>query len=166
MGFTHYFSYARGHAEFRDLWPQLVADTRTVIDAVEGLGIRIAGPFGDGYPILTADMISFNGLAPEDYEELTLSLSEATGYQPPKLPPGVTWAFCKTEHRRYDLAVTAVLLRAYTLAPRHVAISSDGNWERDWQHARDLLGELFGPVSSEYAFSQTSIGPLASWPTQ
>jgi hypothetical protein len=44
----------------------------------------------------------------------------------------------RLDHRRqrhlpYDLAVTAILLRADQLAPEQVVLASDGPWQHDWE---------------------------------
>jgi hypothetical protein len=64
------------------------------------------------------------------------------------------WSFCKTGRSSYDLAVTAILLRASQHAPRHIRLSSDGSWDAEWRPARDLIHGLFG--------ADTSTSPLGS----
>lgn len=54
------------------------------------------------------------------------------------------WSFCKTGRSPYDLAVTAVLLRA----SQHIRLSSDGFWDAEWRPARDLIHGLFGADTS------------------
>ncbi|NUT34499.1 MAG: hypothetical protein HOV79_15635 [Hamadaea sp.] len=61
--------------------------------------------------------------------------------------------FCKSGYRRYDLAVTAILLRCRMLAPGDFRIASDGTWD-DWDtpiadcmpSTRRLTADLFGPL--------------------
>jgi len=148
MGYTHYYSFVPASPEFRSAFPQLLADTRQILDDLTAKGVPTAGPMGDGQPMLTANVIAFNGVGPEDdYESFALE----TGQDPSiarHAPDGQTfvWTFCKTARRPYDLAVAAVLLRAKQLAPRHVALSSDGRWNDEWLAARALVEELFGPL--------------------
>lgn len=53
------------------------------------------------------------------------------------------FGFCKTNHRPYDRAVTAVLLRCHLLAPGAFTITSDGDWDQDWRQARTIVETLF-----------------------
>lgn len=59
MGYTHYWKRARvlAAAPFR----QFVADTRIIVAALTEYGVQIAGPDGEGDPILKPSLISLNG---------------------------------------------------------------------------------------------------------
>lgn len=157
MGYTHYWSLTVNDPGYQAVWPQLVADTARIIDAVRRAGITITGPHGTGLPILDpATAISFNGDhdTSQDADTFQLPVPEPGGDQP-------RWIanFCKTNRQPYDLAVTATLLRAHLLAPHALALSSDGGWDRQWKHGkpkprsrrrypstRGLVAGLFGPI--------------------
>jgi hypothetical protein len=150
MGHAHFVRCDPASTAYRSAWPRILADTGRIIDVLAERGMALAGPTGDGTPILhPARGIAFNGVAAtdDDYDSFTLpSPGHGKG----------TWWFCKTNHRRYDLAVTAVLLRCHLLLPDTVAISSDGDWETDWRPARDLVDELFGGVPQACPFRDTT----------
>lgn len=141
MGYTHYYCYPPQDPGYARMWPTLVADTEAITERVRQLGIGIAGPSGHGAPMVNDVWIAFNGEAAKnwDYESFVL---DPPGSHRTCTPPRV-WAFCKTGRRPYDLAVTAVLLRAQLLGPALFAIASDGTWHQDWWRARTLVGELF-----------------------
>lgn len=160
MGFTHYWSYLPESEQWQAAFPRLLADTRAILDHLTAHGIATAGAHGDGEPLLTASEIAFNGAAPRDYESFILDTTQdpntrhRTHYGEP-----FTWDFCKTEHRPYDLAVTAILLRARQLAPWHFAIGSDGYWDSHWKPARDLIAALFEPFTENDPLTDTIDGP-------
>jgi len=57
------------------------------------------------------------------------------------------FSFCKTAMRPYDAVVTAILIRAKTIYGSCAIISSDGDWETDWQEGRRLYEAVFGEVA-------------------
>jgi hypothetical protein len=170
VGYTHYWSIQRSHPVYSTSWPGIIDDTRRIIDAVRATGIGVAGPHGHGQPILDpAEGIAFNGDASihRDYETFRLA--------PPAPEPGHRWAFCKTGHRPYDLAVTAVLLRCRLLLPDVFLLASDGRWDGAWAHSpladspgadgtspRRLVSDLFGDVPATSPFH---IGTLPGTPS-
>ncbi len=74
MGYTHYWRRERkfGRAEFGCV----LADFARVVPVLEELGVVLAGPLGDGCPVVLADEISFNGVL-------------ACGH--PRRPLGIAW---------------------------------------------------------------------------
>lgn len=161
MGYTHYWSYLPESEQWHAAFPQLLADTRTILQHLDARGIATAGPHGDGAPLLTAREIAFNGAEPDDYESFILDTTQDPDtHHRTWRGDTFTWAFCKTAHRPYDLAATAVLLRARQLAPWHFAISSDGHWNSDWKPARELIGEVFEPFSDDDPLDDSTKGPL------
>jgi hypothetical protein len=142
MVYQHYFSYQS--EQVREVWPQMLADAAAILGAVRRHGIRLAGPLGFGGPVTEGEVIAFNGLGCGGGEALLLSLDPSLQTLSPETSAPFTRGFCKTRGRPYDLAVTAVLLRAWALAPEHVAIGSDGTWHEGWLPARRLVAELFG----------------------
>jgi hypothetical protein len=149
MGYTHYWITFPRTAQFRAAWPAIVADSCAITAEVARRGITLRGPHGTGAPVTGPDRICLNGPASDGDDgwgeafDLTAD-PRHVHYQPPGLPRGAVWSFCKTGRNPYDLAVTAILLRASQHAPRHVRLCSDGSWDTDWLPARDLICALFG----------------------
>ncbi|WP_436536031.1 hypothetical protein [Actinoplanes sp. HUAS TT8] len=138
MGYTHYWSVLVNDPGYQHMWPQLVADTARIIDAVRRAGIAIAGPHGWGLPVLDPGCaISFNGAAEPGLSADTFTLAAPTIDEE---RPVWTANFCKTNLRPYDVAVAAVLLRARLLSPHALILSSDGTWNKQWKYGRKLPG--------------------------
>lgn len=136
MGYTHYWEIKPENlALVRNQMPYLVADFRRLLPKLPPL----ASSDGRGEPLLTAEEVVFNGVAPEDYESFHFPPREG-GYITEK---GFLFSACKTGQRPYDLAVTAFL----TLARWHLGeafdVSSDGE-VGDWVPATSLVERELG----------------------
>lgn len=152
MGYTHYFADDPNAESFIEAWTQMVDDARAIAGHVhEAFCIRLAGGMGEGEPEFTERWIYLNGPSRGDLGHETLLLDPqpwrawdeqaALGYRSwadherERLQKqGFVGAFCKTARKPYDIAVTSILLRCRHLAPDAMALSSDGRWEREWQH--------------------------------
>jgi hypothetical protein len=168
MAYSHFVSYLPDSYEVRSAWPRLRDDAASIIERFERDAYPLAGPDADGRPLLTDTVIAFNGAAPHAGSALYLTLQSAPAGQT-VLEIGTdqawwNWTFVRTSRYPYDPAVCAVLLRAHVLAPRHVAIGSDGTWT-DWLTGRQLYAELFGIYSGPDPLTDTLNGPPAAWPT-
>ncbi|WP_298827514.1 hypothetical protein [uncultured Piscinibacter sp.] len=134
MGYSHYLDRRVDLTD--EQWIALQAAAVGILAACEARGISIAGPDGDGEPIVGPFEIAFNGSSAVDgaYESCVVTRM-ATG-------PGWTkTGFCQV--RPYDLAVTAVYLAAATIAPDASALDSDGDLDgADWAPARELVAAL------------------------
>jgi len=151
MSYLHHWEFTPADPAYATAWPAILDSTRAVIAHVRGAGVVIAGPDGLHRPLIDrVDGVSFNGDATTDldYEELYLP---APGGQATPM-----FAFCKTNAKPYDLAVTALLLRVYLLIPKTFAIDSDGSWDRDWAPARKVLADLYGTPAPSCPFRRTS----------
>lgn len=143
MGHTHYASRNVDFTE--EQWTALRAAAMDIFAVCEARGISIAGPCGDGEPIVSPSEIAFNGSSAVggDYETCRIDRFDTDR------------TFCKTGFvtiRAYDLAVTAVLLAARTIAPDALEVSSDGDMAGDdWAPARELVAALgivrVGPIA-------------------
>ena len=135
MGYTHYWEQKRPYHPMA--WATLVTDVNKILvrkmPLVNGRPLALAGSFGEAgsLPQLDANMIAFNGLAPEDYETFLLEREPEHG-----------GGFCKTGRRPYDIMVCLVLLIAYDYAPQYIEVSSDGTYE-DWEPAVTLFTQLY-----------------------
>lgn len=142
MGYMHAWAY-KPDAAFQAAFEQLARDTREILPALADRQVPIANWAGYGDPEVTNLAISFNGAGPDADDTFLL---EATGNGTIRhTPAGHSFHLdqCTTAGKPYDLAVTAVLLRAHQLTPRHIALASDGAWDEHWRAARALLASLF-----------------------
>lgn len=73
MGYTHYY-YVKDHYD-RETFKLIVADFEKVLPVLEHVGVKIAGPFGDGKPIINEETIAFNGLAKCGHQERDLGIT-------------------------------------------------------------------------------------------
>lgn len=142
MGYTHSWAY-KPDAAFQTAFEQLARDTSAILSALADQQVPIASWAGYGDPEINNVAISFNGTTPNAADTFLL---EATGNGTIRhTPTGQSFHLdqCTTSREPYDLAVTAVLLRAHQLTPRHIALASDGLWDKHWRPARALLASLF-----------------------
>lgn len=152
MGYTHYWTYLPRSAQFRAAWPVIAADAAVIAASLPARGILLRGPGGTGLPEIGEARICIDGPPGRASEAFHLSPDGPPLPVPALglgLPDGVAFWFCRTDLLPYDLAVTAVLLRARQHAPASFAISSDGQWDSGWLTARELTRELFGAAAVE-----------------
>lgn len=95
MGYTHYWT-SRGFTDKE--WSQLTSATKGIIARAQQSGIEVAGPQGEGAPIID-DRIVFNGTGNAGCEPFVLGRTSSRG-------------FCKTNWQPYDAIVVAVLVAA------------------------------------------------------
>lgn len=109
LSYTHYYSvHGWDTPEWQQAWPQLLDDTRLILEASD---ILLSGPTEDAAsitpPIVDEEEgIFFNGVADDSHEAFTL--------------PGD--GFVKTLRKPYNIVVGCVLLRAFQLAPSCVVV--------------------------------------------
>ena len=123
MGYTNYWNLEK--TEFTE---EFLEDVKKIIDLANGSGIDLAN--GSGFegtkPIIEKEVISLNGMEPEDYETFYLGGEKGFG-------------FCKTARRPYDAVVKAILI----LAEKHGVVSGfsfDGDkTEIEYKNAERLL---------------------------
>jgi hypothetical protein len=111
MGYTHYWDIHSTTA-WQATWPQLVSDTRLIVQAA---GVRLTNVDGDAdeEPEISQQGIHLNGY-PDSHEPFTLE-PKATGFN-----------FCKTGREEYDVVVTSILLRASQLAGEAISVRCVG----------------------------------------
>jgi hypothetical protein len=131
-----------------DLFRAFANDVRKLCEAVRprwlfGRGIRITGGGLFTRPVLTDDMVSFNGWPPrlggyEHFCVMRVYSEKWDGYYRNRRPDedGLYWDTVKTNQLPYDVVVTAALVSL-----RHhvaeLAFDSDGSRD-DWQAGIDL----------------------------
>ena len=123
MGYTH---YATTHRDFTDAeWGEVTERARWIVAAAAAVGIDLAGPDGDGEPVIDGERIAFNGRGepggPLVYEAAVVTRER----------DGDGWGFTKTGFenrptRPYDAAVVAIFEGAASIAPDAYRWSSDG----------------------------------------
>jgi len=132
MGYTHYWRSQR---------PLTTEETTRILDAarkiVDGCGVPLAGPHGEGKILWNETMVKLNGVGDNSHESFIF-------------PTSSDFEFCKTALKPYDKVVTAILVTTATIAPGAYKISSDGDPE-DWAKGVDLallcVGDLYPNIS-------------------
>lgn len=70
MGYTHY--WRRPKTIPREKFAAVKKDFLRLLPALEKAGVKLAGPLGEGKPVITDDLVTFNGPIncghPADYE--------------------------------------------------------------------------------------------------
>ncbi|MGB9858480.1 MAG: hypothetical protein ACPLQP_00930 [Moorellaceae bacterium] len=70
MGYTHYWYRPKNIS--KKAFGAIVKDFKKVVPALEKAGVVLAGPLGEGKPVITADIVKFNGSRycghPAEYE--------------------------------------------------------------------------------------------------
>ena len=156
MGFTRYHHIDTGDPRFRAVWPELVRDTRRIVEAAEARSVSVRGGWGSGPPTLTSEPIVLRdtpiGLGEREFPSGVIWLNgdqeleedcETFGIWPEMNDRQENW-FTKTEHCPYDVVVSAVLLRLKALAPEAARIGSDF-WDDDgdaWSDGTRLLVDV------------------------
>jgi hypothetical protein len=127
-GYTHYFTWKKKPAEAQ--LNACVADMARIMGAATE---QIAGPEGDGKPLIEPLSIQFNGKGDDSHEPFVF-------------PGRAGFNFCKTQWKTYDAAVTACLLAARDhFSPDELKIESDGQWEDgDWDAGAKLYQQVLG----------------------
>jgi hypothetical protein len=157
MGYSHYHRLDPSHPQFREGWPRLVNDAQRVAQAVEKHGISLRGGYGVFEPVFSSDDVAvpdpwggrmrfeggaiwLNGDQDRDEECESFLITPSRGPE----------FFTKTQGMPYDLAVSAILLRAHAIMPQ--ALESEvptgnapveGDATELWQAAQKLVDQLF-----------------------
>ncbi|KAJ6019690.1 hypothetical protein N7522_001757 [Penicillium canescens] len=132
MGYTHYYNVNNWDSpEWRAAWRQLIED---VPEIIQEAGVPLTGMYTpeDIITPVLVDLergIGLNGIGDDGHETFRLC------------KPG-EWSFCKTARKPYDIVVSCIILRAWKLAPLHIGVGSDGDYD-DWEPARALYAKLW-----------------------
>jgi hypothetical protein len=149
MGYTHYWRSPAG-TNLKDNWESFTKDVKTLLahekssrlDPVKG---NLVGPLGEpkSKPQVNKNFVAFNGVIfgfiNEGHE--TFKFDRVPKYPEWRKDEPLTFTFCKTALKPYDLYVCAVLLIAKFHFKDKVIISTDGDLE-NWQPAYVLLQKL------------------------
>jgi len=135
LGWTHYWEREIEVPE--ENLASAARDCRTVFDSA---AIDIAGGGGTGEPMLTPDVLLFNGRGAFGCEDFVFPRIQVPRRE---RPSGKVLGYCKTEHLPYDLCVqlTLIVLKHHLGNLLKVAsdISDDG-----WQKARGICQKHLG----------------------
>lgn len=143
MGYTH--SWRRERDLDATKFAAAVEDCGRVLALEHSKGVGIAGPMGDGVAELEPlGVIAFNGKGDDSYESFVVERVVEPGSRLHGLDEGLEgmeFAFCKTAHRPYDLAVMTCLMVLKHHLGRAIRIGSDGGID-DWLPAIGLAEVL------------------------
>ena len=161
MGYTHNFAFRdkKNGERTKKINKSKFAAASCIVkhfaEKVKEMGIEIAGPSGDGEPVINNKVIAFNGAGKNAYESFYMDAdgSFMDGYH-------FSNPFCKTERKPYDLLVCLTLLAFKHVFKNEFFYDSDGttrenindpenikywqsiNWtpriEPEWQKAYDI----------------------------
>lgn len=160
MGYTHYWKRPKNNSGSAYMFGQLALDAKKIIEQAEQDGIRIRNGHGEGEPDFNEASFSINGdamgtrteasgaLAPADLAHETFYWEGIPTIQEWRKDEPMTFDFCKTAYKPYDVVVTAILIRAKYIYGSCVEVSSDGDWESiHWAYGRELYERVFGEVA-------------------
>lgn len=163
MGYTHYFTRDKRNVGSAWMFGRLALDAKKIIEQAKSEGIEIGGADGFGSPEFNEAYFAFNGTCVGGLDHETFwwaALPEQPEWQTKHFAKGNKkndiFDFCKTAHKPYDVVVVAVLIRAKEIYGTLVDISSDGNWEGDWEAGRALYERVFGEVA-KCPFEQVAV---------
>ena len=126
IGYTHYWKKTEELPQ--DVWEEDFIPQASQI--MKDSGVELGDNFGkvDSKPVITPDVLSFNGITPDDYETFSLSRKKED------------FNFCKTQHRPYDKVIVAILMLAEQCFDGF-SWSSDGDAE-DHKEGKELWYHL------------------------
>jgi hypothetical protein len=145
MGYSAYWDATPGAYESA-AFSKFVARVGDVLGAAP---VSIAGPDGNGAPLLTGDLVSLNGAPDEMCETLYIPRVVVADDNPSQV-----FNSCKTAWQPYDVVATAILLLYRHHFPDAVTLSSDGE-PAEWEPGRDLVKAACG-FAPEIVFSESS----------
>ena len=98
IGYTHYFQKTEELPQ--DVWEEDFIPQASQI--MKDSGVELGDNFGkvDSKPVINSEVLSFNGIAPDDYETFSLNRMKED------------FNCCKTQHRPYDKVIVAILMLA------------------------------------------------------
>jgi hypothetical protein len=162
MGYTHYWHrpetldprrFSRFRQDVARLLTHLPERTGSAGGYYRDDDLIVRGPDGMGDPVITDELVSFNGNAPlagdaeaDDFSHETFHIPRVYQPQDWQQPDGQGryFDFCKTARKPYDLTVTAALIALNHYFPNpDVALSSDGTAE-DWEPGLALCRAVLG----------------------
>ena len=143
MGYTH--SWYRQKVITASIWVKLKADVEKLIAAFPDRVVRDYDQ-SELPPEVSGQLIAFNG--PERSGHETFRFPRIRNPRRPGEHPkenGLWFDFCKTEHKPYDLLVTASLLTLKSYLGDSIKVWTDGR-DGEWIHRATGAGGLPGAI--------------------
>jgi hypothetical protein len=144
MGYTHYYYQKKSFSTSE--WTDIQNAVKQIVSYCNKNKIKLVYEYNlDSAPEVNGSVVRFNGYQDEGHETFVLEK---------KMPKPEPWqsnqneyfCFCKTARKPYDLAVGLVLLAMTNLSDGVVSVSSDGDWDSEWQAIRSTYEEIFDTV--------------------
>jgi methylase of polypeptide subunit release factors len=140
MGYTHYYYQQQSFTQKQ--WEKICLDAFEVVEHCVKSKVNLAFECDvSNPPEISNNKIRFNGVGNEGHETFVIQRTKPKN----QFNCGNDYFnFCKTARKPYDLAVGLILLIAKNHAPEVIKISSDGDWDVDWEEIRHAYNSLFG----------------------
>jgi hypothetical protein len=134
MGYTHYWeSYAkRIPAEAVDI-------IKEIVEKAYAAGVVQYEHDDPKPPVVTDTRIRFNGVGEGGHETFYFDVNDDY-----RASSGAPFAFCKTARKPYDDVVMRVLIVLKYYLKDDIQVSSDGQFDAEWQSARDEMAKEYG----------------------
>jgi hypothetical protein len=129
MGYTHYFTQVVANDDDDRRYAEFAAEAKDIITFAVQRGVKLADAMGkdlNGW-VVDENRVMFNGYGDEAHETFRFERQTNLGFD-----------FCKTAEKPYDAVVTACLIALKNAYGESVEISSDGEWQTDWQRGARL----------------------------
>lgn len=148
IGYTHYFR--RKPVLDRVKFTAAANDLIKLVDRLHArTGLRLQREYKDpSLPVFGPDLIEFNGVDGDGYEDFHAPREYDERFISPD-PEGRLFAFCKTNHQKYNWAVIGALIVLAHHFGNDFRVSSDGTAagglpEDDWQMVMAECQEVLG----------------------
>jgi len=140
MGYTHYM-YRKPKLN-KDKFLELSELISKMFQHVPDISVRSECDESTP-PILSDELIRFNGVGNEGHETFFLARIDKDIAESSPKNPKISFFFCKTACKPYDIFVVASLILAKVIFEEDVEISSDGSLN-EWEDGRGLASHVYG----------------------
>ena len=141
MGYTHYW-YRPQHLNCRE-FEKFAADVMYILQEAQENGIKLGDTHGENEPFVNYNIVAFNGYDESGYESCVIEKDVSNeNLQPFNTELGEHFDFCKTQQKRYDEVVVAVLMCLQYHFPS-IVLKTDGDY-LDWAAGSKLFEDALG----------------------
>lgn len=141
MGYTHYWYYNPSQSKSGTTEPftKALTEIQKYKAHLEERGLVVRGPMGEESPVLTSEMIAYNG------DSSTGLAHESFCVERELQTPRNGFSFCKTARKPYDTMVCLSIIALFEAFsdPSVFSYSSDGD-EEEWEDAYAIYREING----------------------
>ena len=143
MGYTLY--WYREKSIDQGIFYAILKDFKEIRQELDRNGVLLAGPDGDGLPMINNYGVSFNGPCESKgcCEAFTFVQEMIFAYREPRKRNGKYFQYVKTEGLPYGLAVAAFLIIAKHYLNNQIIVSSDKPLS-SWDKPRELCQRILG----------------------